>query len=59
MQLKEKVWVDLVIIFGVEVVVMFGNSINNVLNDEIVFCSLQYLSDEYDDFLVFNFGVVD
>ena len=48
-QLKEKVQVDSVITFGAEAVATFGISNNNASNDETVSCSLQYLSDEYDD----------
>lgn len=38
---------------------MTGNSNNNASNDETVSHSLQYLSDEYDDLLASNSGVVD
>ena len=58
-QLKEKVRVDSAITFGAEGAAMSGNSNNNASNDETVSCSLQYLSDEYDDLSASNSGVVD
>ena len=38
---------------------VYNNSNNNASNDETVSCSLQYLSDEYDDLSASNYGVVD
>ena len=58
-QLKEKVRVDSAITFGAEAAATSGNSNNNASNDETVSCSLQYLSDEYDDLSASNSGVVD
>ena len=59
MQLKEKVRINSAITFGAEAAAMTGNSNNNASNDETVSHSLQYLSDEYDDLLASNSGVVD
>ena len=50
---------DSAITFGAEAAATSGNSNNNASNDETVSRSLQYLSDEYDDLLVSNSGVVD
>ena len=50
---------DSAITFGAEAAATSGNSNNNASNDETVSRSLQYLSDEYDDLLASNSGVVD
>ena len=50
---------DSAITFGAEAAATSGNSNNNAWNDETVSRSLQYLSDEYDDLLASNSGVVD